>query len=168
MLKIQNNEFEIKFTEINIRQRVFDKESFITLMINTEFYPSLIDNNVISGSVEIKLDLRNIKSLDDLNNKKYNGDIGNVTISINNNGIWETDSRDTFKIKLNKREGQKLTFELETDNCQLKTIGTIVSLYTTSTNIEELNKNFDLKDFHSTPIIKEIGNSKISKYYVKR
>ena len=105
MLKIQNNEFEIKFTEINIRQRVFDKESFITLMINTEFYPSLIDNNVISGSVEIKLDLRNIKSLDDLNNKKYNGDIGNVTISINNNGIWETDSRDTFKIKLIQKRG---------------------------------------------------------------
>ena len=167
MLKIQNNEFEIKFTEINIRQRIFDKESFITLMINTEFFPSLVDETVISGSVEIKLDLKDIKSLDDLNNKTYNGDIGNVTISVNNNGVWEHDSKDNFKVKINKREGKKLEFELETDNCELKTIGTIVSLYTASTSTEKLSENFNLKDFHSTPIIKEVGNSKISKYYVK-
>lgn len=167
MLKIQNNKFQIKFTEINIRQRMYQNESYITLIINTEFFPSLIDDTVISGSVEIKLDLKDVKSLDDLNNKTYNGDIGNVTISINNNGIWEHDSKDNFEIKVNKRDGKQLDFELETDNCKLKTVGTIVSLYTTSTSGEELSKNFDLKDFYNNPIEKTIGNSKIYKYYVK-
>lgn len=167
MLKIQDNEFQIKFTEINIRQRIFERESFVTLMINTEFFPSLVDETVISGSVEIKLDLKDIKSLDDLSDKSYEGNIGHVTISVNNNGVWEHDSKDNFKVKINKREGKKMGFELETDNCELKTIGTIVSLYTTSISSKELSNNFDLKDFHSTPIVKEIGNSKISRYYVK-
>lgn len=167
MLKIQNNEFQIKFSEINIRQRIFDKESFITLIINTEFFPALIDESVLSGSIEIKLDMRNIKSLDDLEEKKFEGNIGNVTISVNNNGIWEHDSKDNYKVKINKRDGKLLEFELTTDNCELKTVGTIVSLYTTSSSKEELEQNFDLKDFYEKPIIKEIGNSKISKYYVK-
>lgn len=167
MLKIQNNEFQIKFTEINIRQRMYEGQSFITLMINTEFFPSLIEDSVISGSIEVKLDVNDIRSLDDLNNKTYSGDIGNVTISVNNNGIWEHESKDNFKITIDKRVGKELKFQLETDNCKLKTKGMIVSLYTTSTSSEELSKNFDLKDFHNKPIEKQIGNSKISKYYIK-
>ena len=167
MLKIQNNEFEIKYTEINIRQRMYQSESYITLMINTEFYPSLVEDNVISGSIDIKLDIKDIKSLDDLNGKTYKGDIGNVTISVNNNGVWENESCDNFKIKLNKKEDKFLSFELETKNSELKTKGRIVSLYTTSTSNEELSKNFDLKDFHNIPTVKEIGNSKIYKYYIK-
>lgn len=167
MLKIQNNEFEIKYTEINIRQRMYQNESYITLMINTEFYPNLVDENVISGSIDIKIDINDIKSLDDLANKSYKGDIGNVTISVNNNGVWEHQSSDNFKVKINKKDGNKLDFELETDSCCLKTVGRIVSLYTTSTSNDELSKNFDLKDFHNIPIMKEIGNSKIYKYYVK-
>lgn len=167
MLKIQNTEFEIKYTEINIRQRMYQNESYVTLMINAEFFPSLVDEKIVSGSIDIKLDIKDIKSLDDLNNKTYNGDIGNVTISVNNNGIWEHQSCDNFKVKINKKEGKKLDFELETDSCEFKTIGRIVSLYTTSTSSEELAKNFDLKDFHSIPITKEIGNSKVYKYYIK-
>ena len=167
MLKIQNNEFEIKYTEINIRQRMYQNESYITLMINTEFYPTLVEDNIISGSIDIKLDIKNIKSLDELNNKNYKGDIGNVTISVNNNGVWEHESCDNFKVTINKKEGKQLYFELETKNCKLNTFGRIVSLYTTSTSSEELAKNFDLKDFHNIPITKEIGNSKIYKYFIK-
>lgn len=167
MLKIQNNEFEIKYTEINIRQRMYQNESYITLMINTEFYPTLVENNIISGSVDIKLDIKNIRSLDELNDKKYKGDIGNVTLSVNNNGVWEHESSDKFEVKINKKEGKFLEFELKTKNCQLKTSGRLVSLYTTSTSNEELSKNFDLNDFHNNPIIKEIANSKIYKYYIK-
>jgi len=167
MLKIQNNEFEIKYTEINIRQRMYQNESYITLMINTEFYPTLVEDNVVSGSIDIKLDIKDIKSLDELNNKNYKGDIGNATISVNNNGIWEHESCDNFKIKLKEKENKLLDFELETKNCELKTKGRIVSLYTTSTSTEELAKNFDLRDFHNIPITKEIGNSKIYKYFIK-
>lgn len=167
MLKIEKNDFKIKFTEVNIRQRMYEKESYITLMINTEFYPSLIEETVISGSIEIKLDLKNIKSLQDLINKEYDGDIGNVTISINNNGVWESDSKDKFSIKIKEINNKEIYFELKTENCTLKTTGTLVSLYTTSTSKEDLEKYFDLSEFHQNPIIKDIGNSKIYKYYLK-
>ena len=167
MLKIQNNEFEIKFTEINIRQRMYQNESYITLIINTEFYPSLVEENIISGSIDAKIDLKDIKSLDDLTNKNYKGEIGNVTISVNNNGVWEHNSCDNFEIKIKERNGKKISFKLETNNCKLDTTETLISLYTTSTTKEEIDKNFDLKDFHNIPITKEVGNSKISKYYVK-
>jgi len=166
MLKIQNNSFEIKYTEINIRQRMFEKQSYVTMIINTEFFPSLVGENIISGSIEIKLDLKDVKSLDDFINN-YEGEIGNVVISINNNGIWEHDSKDKFKISIKKRDGKKLEFELKTDNCLLKDKGTIVSLYTTSASIEELEKNFDLKDFYNNPITREIGNKKVYKYFIK-
>lgn len=167
MLKIQDNEFKIKFSEVNIRHRMFENESYITLMINTEFFPSLVDERVISGSVEIKLDLKDIKTLSDLENKEYQGNIGNVTISINNEGIWEHNSQDNFKIKINAIANNEINFELNIDNCGLQTNATLVSLYTTSTSHDKLIENFDLKDFHNKPIIKEIGNSKIYKYYIK-
>ena len=82
MLKIQNNEFEIKFTEINIRQRMYQNESYITLIINTEFYPSLVEENIISGSIDAKIDLKDIKSLDDLTNKNYKGEMVQAIIFI--------------------------------------------------------------------------------------
>lgn len=167
MLNIQGNSFEIKFTEINIRHRMFEEESYITLLINTEFFPSLIDERVISGSIEVKLDIKGVKSISDLENKEYKGDIGNITISINNDGIWEHESKDDFEIKINKIQDRKIEFELETDNCELNTFGTLISLYTTSTSYEALTKNFDLKDFHNKPVIKKIGNTKIYKYYLK-
>lgn len=167
MLEIQKNKFEIKYTDINIRQRIYQKDSYVTLIINTEFYPSLIEENVISGSIDIKLDLKNVKSLEDLVNTSYSGDIGSVTISVNNDGVWEHKSYDKFKISISKRNGKLLDFDLEAEDCKLKTKGRIISLYTTSTSQEELSQNFDLKDFQNFPITKEIGNSKISRYYIK-
>lgn len=167
MLKIENVEFREKFTEINIRQRMYEGNSFITMVINTEFYPSLVKENIVSGVIEVKLDIDGIKSLDDLVNKSYDGDIGKVTISVNNNGIWEHDTKDKFKVEIKSRNGRELEFLLETDNCTLETTGILVSLYTTSTGNEELKKNFDLNDFYENSVDKEIGNSKIIKYFVK-
>ena len=77
MLKIQNNSFEIKYTEINIRQRMFEKQSYVTMIINTEFFPSLVGENIISGSIEIKLDLKEI-----LSEFRYNHSIGVMEKSI--------------------------------------------------------------------------------------
>lgn len=167
MLKIQDKKFKIKFTEINIRHRIFEEESYITLIINTEFFPSLVDERVISGSVEVKLDLKNITKFEDLINQKYKGKIGNVTISVNNDGLWEHISEEDFEIKIGNIKNKEIDFKLKTNSCKLETKGTLVSLYTTSTSHENLVKNFDLKQFHNKPIIKEIGNSKIYKYYIK-
>ena len=167
MLKIENVEFREKFTEINIRQRMYEGNSFITMVINTEFYPSLVKENIVSGVIEVKLDINGIKSLDDLVGKSYDGDIGKVTISVNNNGIWEHQTKDKFKVEIKSRNGRELEFLLETDNCTLETTGILVSLYTTSTGNEELKKNFDLNDFFENSVDKEIGNSKIIKYFVK-
>ena len=43
----------------------------------------------------------------------------------------------------------------------------MVSLYTTSSSKEELEKNFDLSDFYEEPIVSTISNRKISKYFIK-
>ena len=167
MLKIENTEFKIKFTDINLRQRIYENKSYLTLIITCEFYPTLVKESIISGTVEAKVDIEDIHSLSELENKSLNGDIGSVTISINNDGIWEHQSQDNFQIKFGKKTNQELELTLKTDNCNLNTKGTILSLYTTSTSKEDLEKNFDLKDFYPNVVCKEIGQNKIFKYYTK-
>lgn len=167
MIKIENSKFSEKFTEINIRQRMYENESFITLIINTEFFPTIVGDNVVSGNIEIKLDVNDIKSLDDLVGKNYSGDIGKVTISVNNDGVWEHDTKDNFELIIKERKGRNLKFSLKTDNCKLETTGVMVSLYTTSISEKSLKENFDLNDFYDKAIIKEIGSNKIFKYIVK-
>lgn len=167
MLEIKKIKFQEKFTEINFRQRMYQKKNFITIMVTTEFFPSLVGENLVSGSIEVKLDIEGITSLDDLVSKEYKGDIGSVTISVNNDGIWEHESYDDFEFSIKKRNGRELEFVLKTDDCKLKTTGVMVSLYTTSSSEKELEKNFDLSDFYDKPVIKEIGNSQVRKYYVK-
>ena len=167
MLKIEKTEFLEKFTEINIRERMYEGTSYLTLIINTEFYPSLVNDNIVSGVLEVKLDIKDVHSLDELVDKTYQGDIGKVTISVNNDGVWEHQTVDNFKFSILARKNRELEFLLETENCALKTRGIMVSLYTTSSNKEELEKNFDLSDFYDKAIIREVGNSKIMKFYVK-
>lgn len=167
MLKIENSKFCEKFTEINIRQRMYQGKSFITLMITTEFYPSLVENQVVSGVVEVKVDISDIYSLSDLEDKSYKGDIGSVVISVNHDGIWEHQTQDNFEFIILKRCGRELKFKLKTTNCVLNTTGVIVSLYTTSSMEKQLSQNFDLKDFYDNSVVKEIGNNKIIKYFVK-
>lgn len=167
MLKIENSKFREKFTEINIRQRLYEGTSYITLITNTEFYPALVGDRLVSGAIEIKLDIKDIKSLDDLEHKSYKGDIGSVTISVNNDGVWEHMSQDNFSVDILKREGRELTFKLESDNCLMETTGIMVSLYTTSSTEKELGYSFDLKDFYERPVTKKIGKNEIFKYFVK-
>ena len=168
MLKIEKTKFMEKFTEINIRQRMYENKSFITLIINTEFYPSLVGNSIVSGNIEVKLDVLGINSIDDLVEKTFDGEIGKVTISVNNDGIWEHQTYDKFNVEINKRDGRNLEFVLKTDNCLLETSGVLVSLYTTSTSEKELTKNFNMNDFYDKVITREIGSSKVFKFYVKQ
>lgn len=167
MLKIRNVEFKEKFTEINIRQRMYQGKSYITLMVVSEFYPSLIGKQIVSGTIEAKIDMEDISCIDDLVGKKLNGEIGSVTISVNNDGIWEHQSFDNFVFEIIKRNGRELSFILSTEEGVLDINGVMVSLYTTSTSKEELSKVFSLSDFYSSVVEKEIGKQKVFKYFVK-
>ena len=167
MLKLKEQEFQIKFTEMNIRQRMYQEKSYITFNMMTEFYPSLVGDAMIGGSIEVKLDLTDIHSLNELVGKSYDGEIGNVTISVSNDGIWEHQSYDKFAVEFSERVGRELKFRLKTEDCELETIGIVVSLYTTSSSIEELKKNFSLDDFYENPVIKEVNGKKIMKFFVK-
>lgn len=167
MLKINKHKFSEKFTEINLRQRMYKNKSYITLLINTEFYPALVGEQVVSGVVEAKLDIKGIKSLDDLVGKSYKGDIGSVTISVNNDGVWEHQSYNEFEVIITNRKKRKLSFELKTSDSVLKTTGILVSLYTTSSSEKELSKNFELGEFYEKPTVKLIGSNEVRRYFVK-
>ena len=167
MLEIEKSFFKIKFSELNIRQRMYQKKSIVTIHIMTEFYPTFAKEKIISGAVEIKLDLSDIKKIDDLSGKHYSGDIGSLVISINNEGVWEHKNLSNFSITFQERVVREIPFLLETDICKLEERATIVSLYTTSTEDNKLKKCFDMKDFHDTCVQRKIGNSVISRYYIK-
>lgn len=167
MLEIKGNNFKEKFTEINIRQRMYKNENFITLLINTEFFPSLVGENLVGGAIEVKLDIEGVSSIDELVGKSYKGDIGNVMISVNNGGVWEHQSQDNFFVNIVSRCGRELSFVLKTDECVLETVGIMVSLYSTSSSEEELKKNFDLSDFYDKSVVKVIGSNQVMKYFVK-
>lgn len=167
MLKIKNINFKEKFAEAHLRQRIYEGNSYITLMATIEFYPTLDNNCILSGAIDIKVDMKDIHSLKDLEDKKLKGDIGSVTISINNDDIWEHNKSDNFSIKLGKINGRELDFTLKTKECELSTTLELISLYTTSSKEEELKKVFSLDDFYSKTLEKKVGTSQIIKYFVK-
>ena len=167
MIKINDIEFEEKFSEANIRYRVFEDKNIITLIINTEFYPSVFKDNVVSGAIEAKVDIEGINSINDLENKKYEGKVGNVTISVNNDGVWEHESYEDFKVEIKDINNRKIKLSIKTDTLNMNTTATLVSLYTTSTSRETLLKRFNLDNFHDKPIIRKIGNNEVYKYFIK-
>lgn len=167
MLEIKKHPFKEKFTEINIRQRNYERKSFITVQFTTEFYPSIVNDQIVSGAIDLKLDLSDIHALDDLSLKKYQGDIGSLTISVNNNGIWEHQTLDQFEVTFGKREKNEIPFQIQAKDLVFDSVGTIVSLYTTSTAEKKLEKEFDLSDFYSQIIRKEIGKSMIIRFIAK-
>ena len=132
MIKINNIKFEEKFSEANIRYRVFEDKNVITLIINTEFYPSVFKDNVVSGAIEAKIDIEGINKVDDLENTKYEGKIGNVTISVNNDGVWEHESYEDFKVEIKDINNRKIKLSIKTDTLNMNTTATLVSLYTTA------------------------------------
>lgn len=165
MLKIRKQKFQEKFTEINLRQRMYQGESYVTLTITTEFYPSLIEGQVVSGTILANIDISDIHSLDDLVGKKLKGDIGKATLSVNNNGIWESQSYDQFEVTFLKRNGRQLEFSLQMEDVILKEKGTMVFIYTTDS--KSFLEEFDVNDFYDNPIEKLIRDRKIFKYFVK-
>lgn len=165
MLKIRKQKFQEKFTEISLRQRMYQGESYVTLTITTEFYPSLMGEQVVSGTILANIDMKDIHKLDDLVGKKLKGDIGKATLSVCNDGIWESQSYDCFEVAFSKRNGRELEINLVMEDVVLKTIGTIVFLYTTDK--ENFEREFEQNDFYNKSIEKSIRDRKIIKYFVK-
>ncbi len=167
MITIENVNFEKKYSEIYFRQRMFEGKSILTVEIRTEVFPELVNNQIVYGEIEVKVDLPEIKKIDDLLLKNYKGKIGNINLSMNNDGIWETKSVDDFSITFEKRNGRKLEFSLMFENGKIEEEATMISLYTTSTKLEELEKHFDMSDFHEKALTKEINHRFIYRYFVK-
>ncbi len=165
MLKIKNYDFEIKSSMMNIKQRTYQGESFVSAEVIVEFFPAIYEDAIISGSVTITLDANNIKSLNDLANKEFSGDIGKVTLSISKDSTWEHKNLFKYNLKFGKKVGNKISLEMSGEDCIVECDTTIVSLF--STNVEKLSDVFDMSDFYDVYSEKTIGTSIIRKYIVK-
>ena len=166
MLKIKNINFKEKFAEAHLRQRIFEGTSYITLMATIEFYHKFVNDSILSGALDIKVDMKDIHSLKDLENKELSGNIGSVTISVNNDDIWEHEKSDNFSVKLGKIRNRELEIILKTEECELNTKLELISLYTTSSKEEELKESFSLDGFYPKTLEKKVGTSQIIKYFV--
>ena len=166
MLKIKNINFKEKFAEAHLRQRIYEGTSYITLMATIEFYPKFVNDSILSGALDIKVDMKDIHSLKDLENKELSGNIGSVTISVNNDDIWEHEKSDNFSVKLGKIRNRGLEIILKTEECKLNTKLELISLYTTSSKEEELKESISLDGFYPKTLEKKVGTSQIIKYFV--
>ena len=166
MLKIKNINFKEKFAEAHLRQRIYEGTSYITLMATIEFYPKFVNDSILSGALDIKVDMKDIHSLKDLENKELSGNIGSVTISVNNDDIWEHEKSDNFSVKLGKIRNRELEIILKTEDCELNTQLELISLFTTSSKEEELKESFSLDGFYPKTLEKKVGTSQIIKYFV--
>ena len=166
MLKIKNINFKEKFAEAHLRQRIYEGTSYITLMATIEFYPKFVNDSILSGALVIKVVMKDIHSLKDLENKELSGNIGSVTISVNNDDIWEHEKSDNFSVKLGKIRNRELEIILKTEECELNTKLELISLYTTSSKEEELKESFSLDGFYPKTLEKKVGTSQIIKYFV--
>lgn len=167
MLKLNNFEFEVKYAEINFRQRNYQGKSYVTINITNEFFPKMIGESILYGSVEAKIDLPDIHKIDDLVSKTWEKDIGSVFLSVNNNGVWESTALKEFKVTFEKREKQYLYFRITGEDFLYEGSARMISLYTTSTEEKDLEKKFSLKDFYPKAIHQSIGDKVILRYFVK-
>ena len=165
MVSIKKHVFHEKFTEVNLRQRIWEKESIVSVIIRSELFPTCYLDSIVSGAVEVVFDCEKIHSLDDLSLICAHGKIGKITISICKDGIWEHKMLEEYEIKFGKREGNQISISVVAEDLNFEVTATLVSLYTTST--KNLSQVFDMKDFYGTVLEKEIGKSKITKYIVK-
>ncbi len=163
MIKLKNELVKLQSSELNIKQRVFEKQSIVTLELKTLFYPTLIDEQIVFGSIELTVDNSECKSLNDFLKTDFKD--GKVVVNLNEDGKWNTYTFYDFKIKFIKIEENDISFELEFTDCKISEKANITSLYTIGNkNIAEY---FDLSDFYEKPIVKEIANKEIFKFFKK-
>lgn len=167
MIKIRNVEVKQKSCELNLKQRMYQGESIITVQMMLEFFPTMIDGQIASGALEVNVDVTDIHSLNDLENKTYSGKVGRATLSVCNEGVWEHNNIYDLNVTFGKRNGNDISVKVEVEDCNCEVTATIVSLYTVSSSEENMSKSFVMEDFYEKPIKKEIGKNTILKYIVK-
>lgn len=167
MILIRNTEVKQKSCELNLKQRMYQGKSIVTVQMMLEFFPIMIDEQIVSGALEVNIDATDIHSLNDLENKTYTGKVGKATLSVCNEGIWEHNNIYDLNVTFGKRNGNEISIKVAVEDCNCEMTTTIVSLYTVSSSEEKMNKNFFMEDFYEKPIKKEIGKNMILKYIVK-
>ena len=157
MLKIKKAPFQVQSIELNMRQRTFEKESIVSLMMDLSFYPRELDGEIVSGSISVVVDTNQIHCLNDLEQKTFDQEV-KVSCAISRNGFWEHYDAYDGILTFQTRKKNQIAFTLESKKNELhiEGVATMVSLYTTSTKEKELKENFQMKDFYQTPIKKEI------------
>lgn len=168
MLQIKKNIFQVQYIDMNFRQRIYEKESIVSIMIDISFYPRELDGEIVSGTFSVLVDTNQIHCLQDLENKTFDQEV-KVSAAISHNGSWEHyDAYDGILTFMNL-DHNRIDFHLESKKNELELDGcaTIISLYSTSSNEETLKQNFQMSDFYPTVIKKNIQNREILKYYVK-
>lgn len=168
MLTIKKASFQVQSIELNMRQRNFEKESIVSLMMDLSFYPRELDGEIVSGSISVVVDTNQIHCLNDLEQKTFDQEV-KVSCAISRNGLWEHYDAYDGILTFQTRKQNQIAFTLESKKNELhiEDVATMVSLYTTSTKEKELKENFQMEDFYQTPIKKEIQKRTILKYFVK-
>ena len=88
MLIIKKAPFQVQSIELNMRQRTFEKESIVSLMMDLSFYPRELDGEIVSGSISVVVDTNQIHCLNDLEQKTFDQEV-KVSCAISRNGLWE-------------------------------------------------------------------------------
>ncbi len=160
MIKLKENKFDLQYSELNIKQRLFEGNSYITLELKTSFYPTSCEEGVVFGSVDVIADCE-LNGLEELQNSVFKE--GKVVFNLNENGNWKTYNFDKFKLEFLTKTANEIKFELELDECEIKESCHITSLYTVGN--KDISKYFSLDGFNPKPVIKEITNKQIYKYF---
>lgn len=168
MLTIKNTPFQVQSIELNLRQRTYEKESIISLMLDLSFYPRELDGEIVSGSISVVTDTNQVHCLNDLEQKTFDQEV-KVSCAISRNGFWEHYDAYDGILTFQTRKQNQIAFTLESKKNELhiEGVATMVSLYTTSTREEELKKQFQMNDFYTISIQKGIQKRTILKYFVK-
>lgn len=169
MLIIDKEKFEIQFSDMEIKQRLYNEESIISIQVHTNFYPKMLDKKIISGSIDLTIDVTSLKNIKDIEGKNYSGDNVKLLTSISRNGKWETNTYYDVVVSIKEKNDNKFKIEIQSNEANIKMDGKtrLTSLYTTSMTEESVKDNFELEDFYPNPVIKEINGRAILKFIAK-
>ena len=56
MLQVKKNTFQVQYIDMNFRQRVYENESIISIMMDISFYPRELDGEIVSGTFSVTLE----------------------------------------------------------------------------------------------------------------
>ena len=118
MLTIKKALFQVQSIELNMRQRTFEKESIVSLMMDLSFYPRELDGEIVSGSISVVVDTNQIHCLNDLEQKTFDQEV-KVSCAISRNGFWEHYDAYDGILTFQTRKQNQIAFTLESKKNEL-------------------------------------------------